>query len=83
MRFDGRAFFMSCLVATVSVTLSPRIVGAQQAGATPTRRVAQPPDPRVHQRTDRFADTNEDIPHAVFVSSKARADKTSPLISAS
>jgi predicted peptidase len=37
-------------------------------------------DPRVQQRTYRFADTNEDLPYAVFVSSKVSKDKKNPLI---
>jgi predicted esterase len=38
------------------------------------------PDPRVQQRTYRFADSNEDLPYAVFVSSKVSKDKKNPLI---
>ena len=38
------------------------------------------PDPRVQQRTYHFKDTNEDIPYALFVSSKVSKDKTNPLI---
>ena len=38
------------------------------------------PDPRVQQRTYRFADTNEDLAYTVFVSSKVRKDKPAPLI---
>jgi len=37
-------------------------------------------DPRVQQRTYRFADTNEELPYAVFVSSKVHKNKKSPLI---
>jgi hypothetical protein len=37
-------------------------------------------DPRVQQRTYRFADTNEEPPYAVFVSSKVSKDKKNPLI---
>ena len=37
-------------------------------------------DPRVQQRTYRFADTNEELPYAVFVSSKVSKDKKNPLI---
>ncbi|XJC73998.1 hypothetical protein ACHFCA_26210 [Delftia tsuruhatensis] len=38
------------------------------------------PDPRVGQRTYRFGPTGEDLPYAVFVSSKVRKDKPAPLI---
>ena len=39
-------------------------------------------DPRVQQRTYKFtfADTNEDVPYALFVSSKVSQDKKNPLI---
>lgn len=37
-------------------------------------------DPRVQQRTYRFADTNEELPYAVFVSSKVSKNKKNPLI---
>src|SRR4029079_8120252 len=35
---------------------------------------------RVQQRTYTFKDTNEEIPYAVFVSSKVTKDKKAPLI---
>ncbi len=37
-------------------------------------------DPRVQQRTYLFTDTNEQLPYAVFVSSKASRDQKNPLI---
>ena len=37
-------------------------------------------DPRVQQRTYLFTDTNEQLPYAVFVSSKVSRDKKNPLI---
>jgi len=37
-------------------------------------------DPRVQQRTYSFKDTNEELPYALFVSSKVRKDKKNPLI---
>src|SRR5436190_16604557 len=39
-------------------------------------------DPRVQQRTYVFNETNEFLPYALFVSSKVRKDKKSPLIDA-
>jgi len=42
--------------------------------------VQRPPDPRVQQRKYHFADTNEDLPFALFVSSKVSNDKKNPLI---
>jgi len=43
-------------------------------------RGPQPVDPRVQIRTHHFAETNEDIPYALFVSSKVKKDKKAPLI---
>jgi predicted esterase len=40
----------------------------------------RPPDPRVQQRTYLFEDTNEELPYALFVSSKVSTDKMNPLI---
>jgi pimeloyl-ACP methyl ester carboxylesterase len=37
-------------------------------------------DPRVQNRTYHFADTNEDLPYCLFVSSKVSRDKKNPLI---
>ena len=37
-------------------------------------------DPRVQQRTYSFKETNEELPYALFVSSKVRKDKKNPLI---
>jgi len=57
----------------------------QQPGPGATAATGQPGgrgaiDPRVQQRTYRFADTSEELPYAVFVSSKVSKDKKSPLI---
>jgi predicted esterase len=46
-------------------------------GGPPPRAAA---DPRVQQRTYVFEDTKEQMPYAVFVSSKVSKDKKSPLI---
>jgi predicted peptidase len=51
--------------------------GAPQAGRGGGRGAV---DPRVQQRTYTFADTNEQMPYALFVSSKVTKDKKSPLI---
>jgi poly(3-hydroxybutyrate) depolymerase len=51
--------------------------GAPQAGRGGGQRG---PDPRVQQRTYTFADTNEQMPYALFVSSKVTKDKKNPLI---
>ena len=62
------------LVAGLTLSLqigSTHIGSAQQQGTS---------DPRVQQRTYQFADTNEQLPYALFVSSKVSKDKKNPLI---
>jgi predicted esterase len=53
-----------------------------QGGAAGQRggRGQQAADPRVQSRTYLFTETNEQIPYAVFVSSKVSRDKKNPLI---
>ena len=63
----------------------PAPPAAQQPGApagqAPGRgRGPQPVDQRVQIRTHHFAETNEDIPYALFVSSKVKKDKKAPMI---
>src|SRR5687767_7447752 len=52
--------------------------GAPQAGRGGGQRGRV--DPRVQQRTYTFTDTNEQIPYALFVSSKVTKEKKNPLI---
>ena len=56
---------------------APQDAAAGQRGA---RGGAAAVDPRVQQRTYLFKDTNEELPYAVFVSSKVSKDKKNPLI---
>jgi predicted esterase len=57
-------------------------VPASQTGAPAGRggRGPIPVDPRVQIRSYQFTDTNEEIPYAVFVSSKVRRDTKAPLV---
>ena len=55
----------------------PAVPAAQAPGRG---RGPQPVDARVQIRTHHFAETNEDIPYALFVSSKVKKDKKAPLI---
>src|SRR5215475_11306998 len=91
MKFGSRTKIRFSLVALcVTILLDQALfVLAQQpaqqaapAGANGQRggRGQQPPDPRVQQRTYSFKETNEELPYAVFVSSKVRKDKKNPLI---
>jgi predicted esterase len=60
---------------------APPATPAAPAAQTPGRgRGPQPVDPRVQIRMHHFAETNEDIPYALFVSSKVKKDKKAPMI---
>ena len=86
MRFDKRTL-LACFAGIAGFALYAQSGFGQQAatGATagaPKGKGAQQLDPRVQQRTYRFGDTNEDLPYAVFVSSKVTKERKSPLIMA-
>jgi predicted esterase len=59
---------------------APSLPGAPAVQAPGRGRGPQPVDPRVQIRTHHFADTNEDIPYALFVSSKVKKDQKAPMI---
>jgi len=60
---------------------APAALAQQPAAQAPGRgRGPAPVDPRVQMREYRFADTDETIPYAVFVSSKVRNETRAPLI---
>src|SRR5213075_3214558 len=73
---------LSLLLVTTQVHFAAQ--SEQQAGVTaagqrgPGQGAAV--DPRVQQRTYLFKDTNEELPYAVFVSSKVSKNKKNPLI---
>ena len=62
------------------VCLLGAAAAAQQPPAPGRGRGPQPVDPRVQIRMHHFAETNEDIPYALFVSSKVRKNKKAPMI---
>ena len=73
------------LIASTQVQLSQQPGGQQPgpgAAAAGQRggRGGAAIDPRVQQRTYLFTDTNEQLPYAVFASSKVSKDKKNPLI---
>jgi poly(3-hydroxybutyrate) depolymerase len=70
------------LALVVSYSLLQTQAGLAQAPAAgaPKGGPAKAPDPRVQQRKYHFADTNEELPYALFVSSKVTKDKKTPLI---
>lgn len=76
-------------LAAASLIASAHAQAPQPAGGPPAAgapaRAGQPGgraaiDPRVQQRTYTFQDTGEELPYAVFVSSKVTKDKKAPLI---
>jgi poly(3-hydroxybutyrate) depolymerase len=70
------------LALVVSYSLLQTQAGLAQAPApgAPKGGTAKAPDPRVQQRKYHFADTNEELPYALFVSSKVTKSKKAPLI---
>ena len=88
--------FAACLQLAVAYPFvaaaqQPAGAAAQQPAAPPTPaapaaqapgrgRGPQPVDSRVQIRTHHFAETNEDIPYALFVSSKVKKDQKAPMI---
>jgi predicted peptidase len=71
------------LIASAEIQLAQQPsqqTGPGAAAATGQRGGRGPVDPRVQQRTYVFADTGEQLPYAVFVSSKVSKDKKNPLI---
>jgi len=72
--------------ATLALVLSYALLQTQAglaqapAAGAPKGGPAKAPDPRVQQRTYHFADTNEELPYALFVSSKVAKNKKAPLI---
>jgi poly(3-hydroxybutyrate) depolymerase len=76
MRFERRRF---STIGLASVALFMQVAFAQQPAGG--RGAAQrPPDPRVQQRTYHFSETNEDLPYALFVSSRVTKGTKAPLI---
>jgi len=84
-----RGIFAAGLIVSVQLAAGPRplaqqatpqvapAAGTPQAGRGGGRGAV---DSRVQQRTYTFADTNESMPYALFVSSRVSKDKPSPLI---
>jgi predicted peptidase len=65
-------------IITLGAALLLQATYAQQP--IQAKGIQRPPDPRVQQRTYHFKDTNEDLPYAVYVSSKVSKGKKNPLI---
>jgi predicted esterase len=95
MQKRSRVFFRSvriaALLACVVLAWNASALRAQQPAQETTPNAQTPPalgrgrgpipvDPRVQIRMHHFAETNEDIPYALFVSSKVKPGKKAPLI---
>lgn len=69
------------LAACLSIVAAQIPAFAQPPAAPDGRGFVPPPvDPRVQLRTYRFEETNEEIPYAVYVSSKVQPDRENPLV---
>ncbi len=68
----------TAVVAGIGLALLFGLVSAPQALGQEKGKQAR--DPRVQQRTYQFKETKEELPYAVFVSSKVDKNKKSPLI---
>ena len=72
--------FLLGAAATAQQPAAPAAPAPSPAQAPGRGRGPQPVDPRVQIRMHHFAEMNEDIPYALFVSSKVRKDKKAPMI---
>ena len=80
-----RGILAAGLIVSVQLAVSQISFARQATPQAAPATGAQPPgrgavDSRVQQRTYTFADTNEQMPYALFVSSKVTKDKKNPLI---
>ncbi|MBP6895733.1 MULTISPECIES: alpha/beta hydrolase-fold protein [Burkholderiales] len=80
MELDRRNMLRAWAIGVGLSALSGVVAAQPVAPPASPRPQPLPPDPRVGQRTYRFGPTGEDLPYAVFVSSKVRKDKPAPLI---
>jgi len=82
MNIQNATLASTTLALVLSYALLQTQAGLAQAPAAgaPKGGPAKAPDPRVQQRKYHFADTNEELPYALFVSSKVSKDKKAPLI---
>jgi predicted esterase len=76
------AAFACCLqlVAAAQQPAAPADQNAQTPGRGRGGRGPQPLDPRAQIRMHHFAEMNEDIAYALFVSSRVKKDKKAPMI---
>src|SRR5678809_1070390 len=82
MNLQNATLASTTLALVLSYALLQTQAGLAQAPATgaPKGGPAKGPDPRVQQRKYHFADTNDELPYALFVSSKVTKNTKAPLI---
>src|SRR5678816_1247517 len=94
MTFKTFICVLAVAACVATATIAPNASAAQAPGAAqavppapgtaaqaPGRgRGPQPVDPRVQIRMHHFAETNQEIPYSLFVSSKVKKNKKAPLI---
>src|SRR5688572_31412406 len=85
VRNIARGLLAAGLAVSLQLASSPTSFAQQAAPATGAPQQGRgggrgAVDSRVQQRTYTFADTNEQMPYALFVSSKVTKDRKSPLI---
>lgn len=85
MRFDYQrraaiGVAVAAMFLQAAAAQQPGQQQAQQAAPGRGRGPIRPPDARVQQRTYHFADTNQDLPYALYVSSKVTKANPAPLI---
>lgn len=82
IRFSVRVAALSC--ATLIWVQAPAVAAQTPGAQTPAPgrggRGPIPVDSRVQVRAHHFAETNEDIPYAIYVSSKVMRGKKAPMI---
>jgi hypothetical protein len=77
-----RAVVLAWCLSIISAYAPTALAQAPNRAAAPAPRgfAERPVDPRVQIRTYLLAETNEEIPYAVFASSKVRPGAKSPLV---
>jgi predicted peptidase len=85
MKFGSRtilavtfAALATLLILNIPETARAQAPDAAKGGGKGGARFAQ--DPRAQARTYHFADTNEDLPYSVFVSSKVKPGQKAPMV---
>ena len=71
---------LKALIGVLAVGTCVTAAPGTAAQAPGRGRGPQPVDPRVQIRMHHFAETNQDIPYSLFVSSKVKKNKKAPLI---